>query len=426
MQDGWDRRRVLQAGLATSMAWTVAGHAPAWADEVEDFPMEDLFLEDIEPPTARSRGKRSLNHWPRWDKTTPRPEGVWAPDGTSMDTLHLGDAFSDATFEVTGDVMRAALAASAIDIAPLGAKILFGVRAAELVNASEFADNSTFRPTLVLRETSPDHYHRRCLVGVWDPATDQFWAGMGSTVPNVSYMYGQGHAKTQDNISNLLPAGVYDYQVGTHRNGANSRQPGAFRLASPVAIIRINEFRTTTSGAEGVGFSAKGRWDFGGPEVSDNIHAAWRFRSTSPQFSSAGCQVLEGWVEQGKFHRGSWRHFRIAAGLKPDPVLSQLPGKSERFVRSDEDGTPFSYVLLPSRELRLAADGNVVRKLRRGSTGDAVGKLQRALGLRVTGTFDVKTQRRLILRQRVYEVAADGVFTSGRAAGLGLPADLLG
>ena len=409
------RRHFLSAAGVTALGSSFRFKAFA-QDEEEYFDDADaLFYENAEPSVSPTR---ALADWKQWKDSDPKPNGIWAPNGHTVDNWHLGVSLSDTPFTLTADLLQKTLATSHIQMDRLTQRVLFGIRAATLLNAEAFADGRTFQTAIELAESVPDHFHPHCVLGVWDRDTDKLWAAPGSTVCNIEYLYAQADANNQDKLCNLLPAGVYNYRVGTHRNGAKSRQPGAFRLASSVAVLRnYNETK--------LGFAPNDNWEFRGPDVGDNIHAAYILRSGRPRFSSAGCQVIPGTVRDNRTrHTGLWRQYRIAAGLLPDPIIKANAEKPQ-IVSTTEDRTAYSYVLLPARELRLAASAVSVGKklqvkLRRGSYGDAVKRLQASLDLSVDGDFGFQTQRAVITTQNLLLGKADGVVTPERLALLGL------
>ena len=420
--DGWTRRRLLtSAGAAIASTSVQSWVEPAWAaSQAED--VDDLFWDQAEPPPADMPKKRALRDWPLWWKQSSRPQAVWAPDGLATDDAHLGQAFAPDEFVLTAEVLRRALRLAHIPEQKLGTRVLFGIRAAQRVN-SRPQRGTDWHARIPLAESQPDHLNPQCVLGVWNRQDDRLWTGLGSTVCNVAYLFGQAHAQHRDKLCNLLPAGVYRYYIGTHRNGSNSRQPGAFKLASYVAVQRNYDIKS-------LGFSPKDTWEFRGPDVGDNIHAAYVMPKGMPKYSSAGCQVVQGTVLPVKTRahpRGVWRQFRVAAGLKADPELSTNP-RNPRLVKSDEDGRRYTYLLLTARELRLAAAESAkaadLEKLRRGSVGRPVKALQQSLGLKPTGVFDFKTQRALIQRQLLYFNQADGVMTRARLKWLELPETL--
>lgn len=402
-------RRVCLAALASPGILRVASAQPAAADAFPD------FWDQAEPPDPSAIGVRALQDWPLWENRG-RPAARWATAIVEeVDTRHLVVRPSTKPVEVTDTVFRKVLAWCGVPIPALGERVLFGIRAARLEDAGQFANGSVFRRSFTIAPYAPDHFRPGCVLGVWDPGAGTFWVCPGSTVPNVAYMFGQAEARERDVLCNMLPAGVYDYVVGTHRK----RLAGAFRLDSAVAVVRRYKHPLVYTNSD--------EWDFRGPEIADNIHCAYQFRPGMPEFSSAGCQTIPGYPD-GNRPMGLWRQFRIAAGLAPDPTVRPNPNVPDAVV-SGEDGRRYRYLVLPWQDLGLAAEyasrsetDPDFRKLRRGSSGDAVRALQRQLGgsLTVSGVFDAPTQRVFIRRQGVRQGWSDGVFTHASAAALGL------
>lgn len=108
-------------------------------------------------------------------------------------------------------------------------------------------------------------------------------------------------------------------------------------------------------------------WDLGA-SPGDNLHCTAGGESGT-KFSSAGCQVVSGFVDNGR-HRGFFAQLRELAGLPPQAV--HTPGR-------------FSYVLLTGRDARLVAQTGgpeSMRRLRFGSEGPRVRALAEALRAR--------------------------------------------
>ncbi len=380
---------------------------------------------DSRPETAAPGLEASRLALPRWERQDPRPAAAWPSIEQSPDTMHLADIVCtggpEAPFEVTEDVLRKALAFARIAPDPsFGERVLFGVRGAEPIGWEAWAEGVAWSPKLILRETDPDHVTPRCTLGVWNRSAGGFWTSPGSTVPGVEYMFGQVQAGRGpgSNVANLMPPGLYRYRVGTHANGARTRQPGAFRLVSKICTLR--------NYGPNLRFDLSSDWDLetdaSGPVISDNIHGAMTYADpVLPKFSSAGCQVAPGTMRDGRTRPdGAWRVFRMAAGLKETPDLTIADPQQPAIVASSEDGARYTYILLTARELRIAAENMDAKdddtrfvKLRRGSTGEDVRRLQSALGLAVDGVFGFDTQRALIRRQLEVLGRADGVLTKG-------------
>ena len=439
----WTRRRLLCSAGAlvvrcSPLAGTGASPGPSgagdlWVDddlgEVED---DDELFEEQGDGSPRS-ATRGLSDWPRWWRQEPPPRAVWAADEDSTDYKHLNAAISAQSFTLDARVLRRALSLAHIPEAALGGRVLIGIRGVTFANRKRRTQRGDrWQASVQLVEAVPDHRTEQCILGVWNRAGgDGFWTGPGSTVCAVDYMFGQAEAfasaqKTEENLDrfcNLLSAGVYTFRVGTHRNGSNSRQPGAFRLQSKVAVQRNYD--------KVLQFTNKDPWEFRDADIGDNIHAAYRMAAHRPRFSSAGCQVVKGTMKSRRTRAvpvGPWRQFRIAAGLRPSPTIITPNAANKKLVHTNEDGRLFSYVLLTGRELRLAAALKAgeaapnLEKLRRGSNGDAVKKLRSALRLPAGDAFDFELQRAFIQRQSIQLGWADGVLTRARLQQMGLPA----
>lgn len=406
-------RRAVVAGGATLLSRPASAQAPI--DEADS-----LFEDDAEPPAPNVVRSKALTKYPLWWEQPAPPPAQWAPADQALDTTHLPRAASGRALEIDAAAFRRALAFSGIDEATLGPRVLFGLRAGALLDAPAFAADATLRPRFTLQEAAPDHFDFGCVIGVWDRQSDNFWVSPGSTVCNVAYLFGQAQAGRADKFCNMLSTGVYEYAVGVHNNGKNSRQPGAFILQSRVGIVRSFD--------QPLGFSTADSWEWRGPDVRDNIHAAYVLPEGRPRFSSAGCQVVPGTVDPATRSRptGAWRQFRIAAGLKPDPEITTPEPDKPKWVKTSEDGQRFPYLLLSAREVLLAAENRVsdpaLLKLRRGATGERVKRLQEALSLAADGVFGRETQQAVVNRQKILSGRADGVVTPLRLRELGLPA----
>ena len=119
-------------------------------------------------------------------------------------------------------------------------------------------------------------------------------------------------------------------------------------------------------------------------------------------FSSAGCLTLPGFYSSRR-HSGSWKDFRDALG-----------------VTDDSDGKQFSMLLFTGLDAILAAEArqsgagadNLLR-LRHGSKGPHVSRLQTALGL-ATDTSQLigpVTRKALIDRQQSKLGWSDGIYS---------------
>jgi hypothetical protein len=368
---------------------------------------------------------------------TPKPVAKWPGLADHPDTKHLAhlkvDLNKGMSFDLSGAALRQALALAATPIGPKWSrKVLFGIRGALPKATMSDEIPVRFAPQVAMREVEPNHVDYHCTMGVWDLDTDEVFVCHGSTVPAVGYLWhsvsGRSEAQMGRN-SNMLPPGVYTHTVGTHADEKSSRQPGAFRQAAKMCVMRLAS-ETLSFRRDNVTWDTAS--DAADISIWNNIHAGL---GASPDWGakhySAGCQVVRGTVltrDSRDRPTGHWRAFREAAGLAPDPAVNAVnKGGDYPSVSTPEDGAGFTYVLLTAREVRIAAENPDAPptdvqflKLRRGSQGETVKLLQQALGVTADGDFGYLTQRALIRKQLELHGEADGVVTAANAAEFGL------
>jgi putative chitinase len=225
------------------------------------------------------------------------------------------------------------------------------------------------------------------VIGYFFRATGKFSAYTASTVPWHKYM-SDGQLKY-----NLLPTGCYVYKKGAHRPENQDRWVDpAFRLSDaagadsgPATVLRTPNDTV---------FDLDDPWDKCAP--SDNIHCAY----SDEKFSSLGCQTVKGGM-----HDGLWARFQA--------TIKTLP----KNARVD-------YVLLTGAEASIAAafarDGKTptdaavhsrLGRLRVGSEGEEVVRLQAALGMQTSTYFGAATKKRLTELQKQRGLSVDGVFS---------------
>ena len=286
----------------------------------------------------------------------------WASDADSIDYRHLGTAIDTKPFALTPAVLARLVQLGRFDLKGQQ-KVVFGLRGCTLD-----ADVASFVSSVTIREIEPNHIDNRCIIGVWDRTNNKVTAFQASTVPNWEYMeaYREDHGKK----ANILPTGRYSMVVGTHRPKKKSggtlvdnpgRVQGALRNDQEVLVLRSEDDLT---------YTIRDTWDQ--TIASDNIHPGIvpvnAGASTVPDYSSAGCNTIPG-TSRSDHPDGAWANFRTALGL-------------DNANPTSHDGTSIVYVLLTGREARMCAAGldeSKLVRLRFGSSGDAVRKLQELL-----------------------------------------------
>lgn len=309
----------------------------------------------------------------------------WAADDEAPDYAHLVEAPPPGSaFRLTPAALEALASANAFE--PTADRVLFGLRGcAVLGEGGEFAAEAK------LRDLRPDHQTARCVLGVWDRAGNRLAVFPGSTVPNAKAVVDWF---SKHNQGNMLPSGMYGYVVGVH-NG----KPGCFLLRKPDGTRRRVVVRRSSADL------SYSRDDMVDPcEPGDNIHPT--FFGTTAGFSSVGCQVVVGSATPAGEHRGPWAAFRAAAGQQGT---------------GGHPGTPFDYLLLTGAEALLASGGAAPRRLRQGSSGEAVSRLQGRLNLPdPDGRFGTNTAVALhALQRRRSGGRSDGIFTPAMDQALG-------
>ncbi len=259
------------------------------------------------------------------------------------------------TFSLTDEVLSALCRKHAFALPALttsgGERVLFALRGAQIASPASPASPSRgeFQPSVALVESVPDHVHQRCIVGVWNRASQEIALFRGSTVPSLSGVR-QQIMQPQARIANMLPTGRYTYDVGTHRGG---------RRIVPAALIQRGPVVVQRDFAEDAELRASS-WHFVRPV--DNVHPAFD-EPPGTAFASAGGIAISGDYRDG--HRGPWRRFRALTGL------------------DDADGHTFVLILLTGRDAHRATLTNAgdtdEGDLRFGSSGAAVAALQASL-----------------------------------------------
>ncbi len=302
-------------------------------------------------------------------------------------------------------------------------RVVFGLRGCEIADA-----DGVHQRKVRLIESMPNHFDRRCVIGVWDRRRRTVAVFAGSTVPNrvqveLHWLWAEYERQGQPTkspgqwMTNLLPQGLYEYEIGTHLEGArprSRRQPGALRQIKATPVLRAQRSASYTFDEA---------WDYAPEPVGDNVHASV-YSDYFLGFSSQGCQTILGnYAPRGLRAQGAWAQFRRALGLLPIDQNTQTTGN---------DCERYPYLLTTGREARLHAESRTrrrasLRRLRTGSRGADVLALQRRLAredlLRSApdGHFGRDTMIALLEMQKAQRAPTDGVITPELARTFDLP-----
>ncbi len=320
------------------------------------------------------------------------------------DTVHLPITAQDETFDLTAEVLEVIGRNNAFEphFSPHG-RIIFALRGAVLADGSFSQEDQSSLSVKVVR---PNHHTFRCLIGVYDTSTKRLSAYRASTVPNAGGVLGYYEFRNFGGrriMANLLPAGCYEMCVGTHHGQALTVQ-GVLRLGNgptPETASEVTVLRTEND----VSYGNKDVWDLCRPK--DNLHPAFGLNG----FASRGCLTIRGFQnapDSGATHQ--WAEFQAKTGIGPG-----------------QEGTRFDLVLVTGMEaaataMALESGGNMkpLQCLRHGSRGEAVRRVQRAVGVRDTGSFDALTKRELARFQTKKLGWATGTMTRDMETRLGL------
>lgn len=366
------------------------GDVDALHPETVAAPPSDEEFVDIDEDLAADRARAPLDEAPDAQADlVARSQVVWANDDRAVDYAHLRGLLPQGTrFSLRAEDLERLWVLNSFPDDGFAGLVLFGLRGCGIISGGE-----AFTSEVILIDRRPDHCSARCVMGVWDRATQQIAVFAGSTVPNAKAVAGWQRTRKS---GNLLPSGFYRYISGTH-NG----KPGCFVLRKSA-----NRFRTVVvrRSSNDLRYERTDAFEVCAP--GDNIHPT--FFQTPDDFSSFGCQVVVGSANTAGQHTGPWSRFRVAAGLT---------------ARGARDGQEFGYMLLTGAEASLASalrrdgkDGRApewasLRRLRFGSNGEEVVRLQTQLGLPdPDGDFGPNTANGLHNRQRqLLEGRSDGI-----------------
>jgi len=413
-------------------------------------------------------------------------EAIWETGANSMDYAHLDEPISRNRFILNGEVLQALADQNAFRFFRDGGAgvdeddlVVFGLRGC-VCDAPPLG----FSGAVEVREEACDHAGYKCLIGAWRRSTGEIAVFPATTIPSAPYLLMNALGVTRANMMptglHLYRVGAHSPFSPTFT------APGSLRQQLPCPVLRTEVTRLNPDAAlPTVGYTIYSPWDFmaqgvaksssrtltreeliilaaanpakfdaelkianatqaprqpltlAGLEASetiseydkfalagDNITVAYAdaIRKTAAPLEhfSAGLQQIPGsksGAAMGDAYGGDFGRFRKALGLAPLGAFGDA-------IASPDDGRQFWYMLLTGRDARLAArrrrSGG--RRLRYGSSGRAVERLQRALGLEGGyGVVGARTMREIIRWQsRVHTPGwGDGIVTEAQADKLG-------
>ena len=351
------------------------------------------FVEDLSTgpePAGRVLESTSWDgvQWPTNDEDSPEYRHI----------LPAQRPLAKTTFEFGAKELELLIRANGFDPTRANKRIIFALRGAQMVanaTATEREDKQVDRDKLMLRELRPDHRDFRCVIGAYNLETGKLSGFLASTVPGAKNVW--KYQTDQIAGCNMVPSGCYRYTVGRH-NPSGSNVPGCLieNGASKCVLRTKNDLK----------YDTKDIFDPCTP--GDNLHPA--FRAEGSKFSSLGCQTIRGSGNSDGDITGEYAEFRAAMGF------------GEPGARAD-NGKQFDYVLVTGLEAAIASDlvkrgldtdpatvQSQVGRIRQGSKGDAVRKLQAALGMTVSGDFNINTKKKFAEVQTAKLGWADGVY----------------
>ena len=339
---------------------------------------------------------------PNWAKV------VWpVDDNTAPDYHHIVDrSLAGSAFELDARALDLLIRANVFEPTKENGAIVFALRGAELVTsvtAPSAMPRQEDRQSLTLRDIRPNHRDFKCVIGVYNVATRRLSGYASSTVPNPKAVASFVESKK---AGNMMTSGCYSFEIGWHLRGEPTRK-------IPGCLIENGRQKAVLRSTNNHSYDTQDTWE-NHRLHGDNLHPAKSEASAS--FSSWGCLVVNGNYkadgasrENGE-HTGEWGRFRRALGLT-------RPGTGDHERRYD-------VVLLTGLEAAIAsalvrdghdADAVTVQqhlgRLRQGSRGERVKRLQKGLGLNQTGVLDHVATKALADRQKAELQRGDGIYS---------------
>ena len=365
----------------------------AFSEGIDEGISDEISAENAFAEAARPRLSISAASWVTNHKNSP-------------DTWHLSAEHSDEVFELDAQVINGLIEVGHYQpvIGDHG-KLILALRGCQMVDADDFIENET---TVRLRVATPDHENFRCLIGVFDNASERMSLYLGSTIPRRTGMrryynrfnFGDNHRKC-----NLLPTGCYEYCVGTHF-GTAGKLSFVLRLGdgpNPANSSAATVLRTVND----LIYGTVDVWDHTTP--GDNIHPAILGQS----FSSLGCLTVRGNQQPDREPATAtreWRRFQEAGEF-------HARNRGERYDNVLTTGLEAANV---AAALKNGSDLSELSCLRHGSRGAVVQHLQLLIGAGDDSEFGAGTKKKLVERQIDQLGFATGTWTPKMADAMGM------
>lgn len=354
----------------------------------EQEPTADRQHDEIEDDDARSEAMAASDLWPRRDADSP-------------EYAHLTDTAAATAFTVTAEDVETLIAANRFKPEGQSNVIALAIRGSALALPHE----QEKKIAIALTDVRPNHKDFRCTLGFYHRTQRQLTLFTGSTVPCPKYIenhfnIANGLPHTNSTNCNMMPSGCYVSRVAEHDSGRikpalRTTNPDDMESDATVTVLRTEDDLTYS-------FGTRDRWHQTMPY--DNVHCSYHVDFHTGDrafFSSAGCLTVRG----SKAPSHQWEKYQA--------VLSSL-GQEKRC----------DLLLLSGREYALAAmlrtggllhDQASVRqelvRLRVGSQGEEVRRLQSKLGGSITGYFGAATKSKLTAAQKQRGLPVDGIYS---------------
>jgi peptidoglycan hydrolase-like protein with peptidoglycan-binding domain len=330
---------------------------------------------------------------------------------TSM-VLRLGanGTAPPADFELTPADIELVLAANRMDPTGFDDMTAIAIRGARLGRLNdnhpplEVEDSASIEIT----DVRPDHKNFRCLFGFYrrapNSADRKLTLFTGSTVPNAEYVnewFSYANGKIPSGIGNMMPTGCYVYRVGTHKSPYAGPINPALRFTDSYNL-HVDGSATVIRTKNNLSYDVSDVWCKTIP--GNNVHCSFQINFVAgwgASFSSAGCITIRGkQTPTDQWAKAQAILNKITLDKRCDVIL--VTGRDLAIASALRKNGDAGNGITVQRELG---------RLRPGSQGDDVARLQKNLRLDETGYFGSVLKKALVDEQSRRGVAIDGVYS---------------